>query len=362
MNNKMTQTFKPNTQGYQVLTPNGFKDFSGVSLMGVKAIIRLEFENDCWIECTHDHKLYVTMTLTKPANEMNIGDSVVSSKGNLKLLKKIDLQKTEPVYDLIEVDGGHRYFANSLLSSNCEFIVYGETLINALRLADMKGIDPILKAGQVRYYSPVEGNKTYVLGWDPSLGTGGDNAAIQVFQLPEMTQVAEWQHNKTDIKSQLKIIRDILAYIDYECKQKKQKVDIYWSVENNTIGEAALLAIRELGEENIPGTFLSEPGKKRKGFSTTHSTKIASCSKLKYWIESNKLKLLSKNLIRELKNFVAAGQSFAAKTGETDDLVMSTILCVRQIQLLTQWDQGLFDRLQDDVERAEIVMPMPIAL
>lgn len=356
----MTQTFKPNTHGYQVLTPDGFKDFAGVSLMGVKKIIRLEFEHNCWIECTPEHKLYVTITDTKAANELSVGDTVVSSYGDIKLLKKIDLEKAEPVYDLIEVDGGHKYFANSILSSNCEFIVYGETLINALKLAQLSGEDPLLKAGQVRYYRQIEGNKTYVLGWDPSLGTGGDFAAIQVYQLPEMVQVAEWQHNKTDIKNQLKIIRDILSYIDYEVKQKKQKADIYWSVENNSIGEAALMAIKEMGEENVPGTFLTEPGKQRRGFTTTHKVKVSSCAKLKHWVENDKIKLTSKNLIRELKNFVAYGQSFAAKQGETDDLVMSTILCVRQIQQLTNWDQNLFERLQDEVEKADIVMPMPI--
>jgi Terminase large subunit, T4likevirus-type, N-terminal/Terminase RNaseH-like domain len=244
----------------------------------------------------------------------------------------------------------------------CEFIVFDETLINSLKLAELAGVDPILKAGQVRYYRHIEGSKTFVLGWDPSLGTGGDYAAVQVYQLPEMVQVAEWQHNKTDIKGQLRIIRDIILYIDHEIKNQKQKGEIYWSVENNTIGEAALMAIREMGEENIPATFLTEPGKQRRGFTTSFKTKIAACAKFKYWIENDKMKVSSKNLIREMKNFIAAGQSFAAKQGETDDLVMASILSVRMIQLLMNWDQHLFERLQDEVEKAEIMMPMPIGL
>jgi hypothetical protein len=244
----------------------------------------------------------------------------------------------------------------------CEFIIFDETLINSLKLAEMFGVEPMLKAGQVRYYRPIDGTKTFVLAWDPSLGTGGDNAAVQVLQLPEMTQVAEWQHNKTDIKGQLKIIRDIIAYIDHEIKQQKNKGEIYWSVENNSIGEAALMAIREMGEENIPGTFLTEPGKQRRGFTTTFKVKISACAKLKYWVENDKIALLSKNLIRELKNFIASGQSFAAKSGETDDLVMATVLCVRMIQQLVNWDQNLFEKLQDDVEKADIIMPMPIGM
>lgn len=358
----MTQTFKPNINNYKVLTPDGFKPFAGIDIMGSSPLVRLEFEQDMWIECTHDHKLYVNNTEHCAAALFEIGHTVLSCRGPLKLLNKIELPAPETVYDLVEVADGHRFYANGIVSSNCEFIIFDETLINSLKLAEMFGVEPMLKAGQVRYYRPIDGTKTFVLAWDPSLGTGGDNAAVQVLQLPEMTQVAEWQHNKTDIKGQLKIIRDIIAYIDHEIKQQKNKGEIYWSVENNSIGEAALMAIREMGEENIPGTFLTEPGKQRRGFTTTFKVKISACAKLKYWVENDKIALLSKNLIRELKNFIASGQSFAAKQGETDDLVMATVLCVRMIQQLVNWDQNLFEKLQDDAEKADIVMPMPIGM
>ena len=33
--------------------------------------------------------------------------------------------------------------------------------------------------------------------------------------------------------------------------------NIYWTVENNSIGEGALIVIRDMGEENIPGMFVS---------------------------------------------------------------------------------------------------------
>ena len=54
---------------------------------------------------------------------------------------------------------------------------------------------------------------------------------------------------------------------------------MYWTVENNTIGEAALVVIRDTGEEQFPGEFLNEPkkvqGKRgRKGFHTGHRSKM----------------------------------------------------------------------------------------
>ena len=82
-----------------------------------------------------------------------------------------------------------------------EFIAFDETLIDSIRLTELKGEDPYKKTGQVRWYDTVKDKNTYVVSLDPSLGTGGDPSAIQVFTLPGMTQVAEWQHNKTPVRT-----------------------------------------------------------------------------------------------------------------------------------------------------------------
>ena len=65
----------------------------------------------------------------------------------------------------------------------CVFVIYDETLIDPLKLLDMKGKDPILKSGQTRWYKHPTPEGIYVLSLDPSTGTGGDNAAIQVLGL-----------------------------------------------------------------------------------------------------------------------------------------------------------------------------------
>jgi hypothetical protein len=193
------------------------------------------------------------------------------------------------------------------------------------------------------------------------LGTGGDPAAIQVFKLPELEQVAEWQHNKTDIQGQLRTLVSILKWMQDETKGN---VELYWSVENNTIGEAALISIREFGEEHIPGTFVQEirragQSRGRRGFNTTHKTKITACMRLKNYVESDKMTIYSHNLLRELKNFIARGASFAAKEGETDDLVMATILVLRMTEVVMTWDTGTYDRLVN-AGTDEVLRPMPI--
>jgi len=247
----------------------------------------------------------------------------------------------------------------------CEFLVFDETLINSVRLAELEGSDPYRRMGQTRWYKDVNPKYTYVVSLDPSLGTGGDYAAIQVFELPSFEQVAEWQHNNTPIQGQVRILAEINKTISQQCEEQFGSLpQVYYSVENNTIGEAALVTIKDYGEENIYGMFLSEPIRKghvrkfRKGFNTTHKTKMSACAKFKHLLETGKIKIKSKPLISELKSFVAHGTTFGAKTGEHDDLVMSTLLNVRMQQILADWDPAIYDKMKDmDTEQ---VLPMPV--
>jgi hypothetical protein len=69
------------------------------------------------------------------------------------------------------------------------------------------------------------------------------------------------------------------------------------------------------------------------------------------------MKINSKPLISELKTFVATGQSYAAKVGETDDLVMSSLLVVRMLMLLQTFHSELDAHLKDHGDM--IIEPMP---
>ena len=248
---------------------------------------------------------------------------------------------------------------------DCEFLVFDETLISSMKLAELTGADPIMKMGQCKWYKKINPMSTYLVSLDPSLGTGGDPAAIQVLEIPSFTQVAEWQHNLTTIQAQVRILRDICNYIQEECSKKGAQVSLYYSVENNTLGEAALVAIEELGEETIPGLFLSEPIKKghvrrfRKGFNTTHSSKISVCAKYKHLVESNRVKINSKALISEMKTFVAKGTTFEGKVGTHDDLVSSMLLAIRMAMMLQDWDPAIYDKMREE-HADEFLMPMPI--
>ncbi len=247
---------------------------------------------------------------------------------------------------------------------DCEFLIFDETLIHSVKLAELEGIEPIMSMGQTRWYKKINPNATYLVALDPSFGTGGDYSAIQIFEMPSMEQVGEWRHNLTPIQAQVKHLVEICKHIQSVINDRGGSGNIYYSVENNTLGEAALICINNVGEENIPGLFLSEPIRKghvrkfRKGFNTTHKSKVTACTQLKHMIETNKMRINSKPLISELKTFVASGLGFNAKTGEHDDLVSAVLLVMRMSRVLSDWDPEVYEKMTDKL--SEDQMPMPI--
>lgn len=250
---------------------------------------------------------------------------------------------------------------------NLEFVIEDETLISPLKLLALESKPPIHKTGQVRWYKELDRKKQYVVSLDPSLGVGNDNAAIQIFELQTMEQVGEWFHNRTPVQQQVRLLSSITKTIQEQTTgQKNSNFDqpgVYWTVENNTVGEAALVAINEYGEENFGGVMLSDNhkmGRTRKGYNTTNREKVTACSKLKNWVETDRMHIHSANTLSELKNFVASGNSFKAKIGEKDDLISALLLVVRMIVDISDWQPELANEFKDDVSPE--AMPLPFVM
>ena len=367
-------TFIPNKEGYKVETPDGWLDFAGIDVMGEYFILRLEFENGYWIECSENHKFFKNNYEIITAKDIKIDDIVLSDQGEIKLIEKIDTGRIERVYDLIEVDNTHRYFTNGVVSSNCRFVSFDMTLINPMFLSDMQPGLVVEKVGEIRFFKEIEPNKIYVIGVDPALGVGGNPTAIEVFCLPEMEQVAEWTHNKTPIPTQVRVLYEMCNIMYNRMRNHPNQIgepEIYFSLENNTYGESFINGISDIGEDKFKAEFISEQRssghgvvRRQKGFNTNVKSKATSCAKLKSLIENGKMIVNSLALITELKFFVSQGQSFAAKSGETDDLVSATLIVVRIVEMLRTWDTDINARLRDSggFEEVPDIEPMYVSV
>ena len=235
----------------------------------------------------------------------------------------------------------------------CEFISESSTLVDQIVLENMKGMDPVLTTGSIRWFKEPEVGKSFLVALDPSVGIGGgDNAAITVWQLPEFEQVAEWADDKSVDRVQVRVLQQILDELHYILKDAGQNSDpdIFYTVEANNNGEAISRIIEDTGEENFKGTFISESKRRYRGFKTTGKTKRNGCSKMKRMIEAGKIKIHSKRLIYELKNFVSKGSSFQAEVGCKDDLVMSLFNAIRMLDEVKYYDDEVYERLSDSID------------
>jgi len=68
----------------------------------------------------------------------------------------------------------------------------------------------------------------------------------------------------------------------------------------------------------------------------------------------------SKPFISELKNYVATGSSYKAKLGQTDDLISATLLALRMMAVLKDWDPRIYDTFNQAESDDDYEPPMPI--
>ena len=90
-----------------------------------------------------------------------------------------------------------------------QFLTADSTLIDSKTLANMVSADPLFKTNEIRWWEKPRANSIYLVALDPSAGVGADYSAIQVWRLPDMVQVAEWMHNRSDSATQLRTVIQI---------------------------------------------------------------------------------------------------------------------------------------------------------
>ena len=186
----------------------------------------------------------------------------------------------------------------------------------------------------------------YVVGLDPSEGTGNDNAAIQVWEFPSMEQVFEYTNNTMSpqvIYTQLKNVLNLFQKVSDE---------VYFSIESNSVG-LAVIALYETDESPPEAYFVSESGKNKLGFKTTAPAKLRACTKLKELVESYTWKINSLNLILEFKNFIRKDGAYAAQTGATDDRISAALVIIRAITELSESNPDFFNIVYNHQDYAE---------
>lgn len=313
--------FKPNTKGLKVLTPNGYKTFSGIAkLPNNKKLLKFVLENGSFVEVTKDHTFQV-LNQEKLAHLLSIGD-LLQTKIGLSKIKEIKETIIEDfVYELTDVDGGNVYFGNDILSHNCKFLGSSNTLVDSDTIERMVHETPVefKYSGALQIFEPPQENAFYVLGVDSGKGSQSDYSVTQVLKInsdKDIEQVAIYRSNTIDVHDYAAVVDDISKYYN----------NAFMMVESNDIGEV----VCDVLWNDLECDRLINYDKKGLGIRSTRKTKLAGNLLLKKYIENGWLTIKDSTTIYELSIYeeISPNVFHAAGQNDHDDCVTSLVWAV----------------------------------
>lgn len=231
---------------------------------------------------------------------------------------------------------------------DCDFIASGETFIEneIIKYFEDSFIqEPVEKRGEGGNYwiwKYPDYSKTYIVSCDVSRGDGTDFQTIEVFEIEELEQVAEYK-GQTDIKT----------FGNFAVNVATEYNDAILVIENTGIGWSAIQPAIDRDYDNL---FYTHKNDKNivsvkhalrngidtynehdmiPGFNTHEKNRINILSKLKQHFLDRSIIIRSIRLINELYVFTWINNKPQASKGYNDDLVMalSILLWVRDISL-----------------------------
>jgi hypothetical protein len=307
---------KLNTK-YEILTPSGWKNFSGIQ--EVKKLGQTKLPDYCGnLICSPNHRILYN-------NSFMFAKDLINSN-------TID-DKEFTYYDLLDVDE-NIYYTNGIISHNCEFLGSTNTLIAGWKLKQLEIAfrTPIaVKDGLYQYMLP-EKEHLYAMVCDVSRGKGIDYSAFQLIDITSMPY-----RQACVFRSNVLPPVDYASVILHTAKLYNQAVVL---VEINDIGEqVSHTLLNEFGYENILYTEAAGRQGKRvtsgfggrsmyvdKGIKTTKTVKTVGCSLLKLLIEQDQLLITDHETIKEISTFVRKQTNYEAETNCHDDLVSCLFL------------------------------------
>lgn len=255
----------------------------------------------------------------------------------------------------------------------CEFLSSDPLLVSSLVSNSWKPEEPLFKDNGFNFFERIDPRKEYLIGCDVAEGMEKDYSSIELFDT-KLMQVAELRSNKVSEAELYDKIKWIINYvIGTKDPQTGNKAKLMWSYENNSCGK--VISSLYYKDDKFPedGELISIG--ERLGMNTNASTKKEASKDLKRLLESASMKIRSKELINEFKNYAQSRTEgiYNAKPGATDDSISATLIVVRLFKYVTAYDDDAFDRLYKsklgsgeerelEGEQGGDIEPMPMAI
>lgn len=240
-----------------------------------------------------------------------------------------------------------------------EFVGGEHTLISPYILSSIAYFNPIdmREEDHLKIFREPDKNASYFIMVDCSEGLGKDSNAFVVFDISKFPIHVVAHYSNPNISNIL------LPGIIYNVARHYNDATIL--VEINKYGtEVTDILFEEFEYDNLLGCMpngkmgqkLTNFSAKGKGIKVSTATKRVGCSNLKSYIENRKIQVNSWDIIQELSNFVAEGNSYAATEGNHDDLCMCLVnfaWCLTQPFMKSMMDHGIREVFEDQLSEIE---------
>lgn len=131
-------------QRFEVLTDKGFKTFAGLKITHKQQTVKLQAKNTN-IECTADHLIF-TIDGWKKAHDCD--NKLVLINGHFEKVTLILNNVVQDVYDLLEVENTHSFYANGILVHNCVFLDEFAFVPNNIANEFFNSVYPVISSGK----------------------------------------------------------------------------------------------------------------------------------------------------------------------------------------------------------------------
>ena len=334
--------FKDNKKGYKILTPDGYKDFTGIQKVR-KESCDVYFKSGKIFRCALNHSLCVDLFnfKFKMASELSEKDLVFSEHEWEEVIDIQSVGETE-LYDVVGVEDTTCYYTDGLLSHNCNFVNSGTTSLdeNLYKLLQQHVREPIeiLMDGKYKIYETPNAEKVYVVGVDTGEGVGGDFSVIKVLDitdLREIVEVAEYYDNMIPVAEFSNKVYEILQHWGNPlvCIER-----------NNQGGQVA----DRLGIDyayprmvNWGSKLAARKNLELFGMISSRNTKYHAVANARYFYSDRRaLVFRNQQSLDELfKDFIKVNDTWQASSGKHDDRTMALIwaLMILDKEVCERW-------------------------
>lgn len=258
-----------NIEEWEVLTPTGWKDFSGV-VQFEKPVVTVTFKNDKELTGALEHRVSTPDGKMIKLVELKTGDVVEGIDGPLTVLYVSEIKKEQPVYDLVEVQSnGHKYFTNDVISHNCDEIAF---IPPRIQEEFMAGTAPSLSAtkGKMLITSTPNGNRDLFaklwfgsgMEWNKKehsyVRSGKQKNLFTPLFIPYW--IDETKNNDEWINREKKTLDSPTKWrVEFECMSGDTNVDVYDEITD----EYKILSLQEINriltKDMVDSQFIIEP-------------------------------------------------------------------------------------------------------